>query len=340
MAIRIGKHTLELTNKPYIQAYASCVGRKEKDGPLSKYFDKTFDDSYLGQETWEKAESQLQTETVKILLNKSKTQNSDVNFIFSGDLLNQCIASTFGLREFNIPFLCQYGACSTMAQNIAIASIMVDSKSADNCIAITSSHFCSAEKQFRNPLEYGSQRPMTAQWTVTGSGALLIGQKPKKIYIDKITIGKIVDYKIKDENNMGAVMAPAAADTLLNFFHDTKTIPKDYDLILTGDLGEVGSNLLKIILKEENIKLDNHDDCGLMIYYKEEQDVHAGGSGCGCSASVLCSKILHDMELNRLNNIIFMATGALMSPTSALQGESIPGVAHLINIKTVNAASN
>lgn len=335
MAKRIGKYTIQMENMPSIEGYASVCGKKESEGPLGKFFDQTFDDTTLGESSWEKAESKMQSKAVNLAIEKSNINSKDINFIFAGDLLNQCISSTFGLRNLNIPFLGQYGACSTMAQTLALASILVDAGVANNCIAVTSSHFCSAERQFRFPLEYGGQRTPTAQWTVTGSGAIVVGNNGQGPKISRITVGRIIDLGIKDANNMGAAMAPAAAATLEDFFCDTATKPDDYDLILTGDLGEVGSKLMKELLERDGIHIkNNHNDCGLLIYDQKAQDVHAGGSGCGCSATVLCSVILNKLKNNELKNILFMATGALMSPTSTQQGESIPSVAHLINIKS------
>lgn len=338
MAKRIGRYTIEMENAPRIVGFASVCGKKESEGPLGEKFDKIFDDTTLGEDTWEKAESQLQSESVNKALEKSKLDKSDIDFIFAGDLLNQCISSTFGLRELNVPFLGQFGACSTMTQTLALASIMVETKVARHCIAVTSSHFCSAERQFRFPLEYGGQRTPCAQWTVTGSGAVILGQENQSNndpFVNSVCIGKITDLGIKDINNMGAAMAPAAASTLSDFFKDTKTSPSDYDLILTGDLGEIGSRLLYELLEKENIDISKkHSDCGLMIFDQKAQDVHAGGSGCGCSASVLCSVILNKLKNKELNNILFMATGALMSPTSSQQGQSIPSIAHLVNIKS------
>lgn len=335
MAKKIGKYTVTMENMPSIEGFASVCGKKEKAGPLGNYFDYTFDDSRLGTDSWEKAESQLQAESVKRALRKALLEASDIDFIFAGDLLNQCISSTFGLKNFDIPFLGQYGACSTMAQTLAMASIMVDSKVANKCVAVTSSHFCSAERQFRFPLEYGGQRTPTAQWTVTGSGALVVGNKKKNPFVSAVTIGKIIDFGVCDANNMGAAMAPAAAVTLKNFFDDTQSKVDDYDLILTGDLGEVGSKLLFELLEKDNIDIKKkHEDCGLLIYDQKKQDVHAGGSGCGCSASVLCSIILNRLKKGELKNVLFMATGALMSTTSSQQGESIPSITHLVQLKS------
>lgn len=339
MPTRKGKYTLELQSKPTILGFASVVGKKEAEGPLGKLFDQCHTDTTLGESSWEKAESRLQSEAVNLALHKAEIQNTDIDCIFAGDLLNQCISSTFGLRNLNIPFLGQYGACSTMAQTLAIASIFTESGAAQRAVAVTSSHFCSAERQFRFPLEYGGQRTPTAQWTATGSGAIVVGtgepKKGLKIGVEAVTFGRITDFGIKDAANMGAAMAPAAAQTLLDYFSDTGDSPKDYDLIVTGDLGLVGSDLMEQILTKEGIDITAvHNDCGLMIYDRIKQDVHAGGSGCGCSGAVLCSIILQQLSEGKLHNVLFLGTGALMSPTSSQQGETIPGVAHLVYLKS------
>ncbi len=334
MPVRTGRYTLMMEHRPCVQGFASIVGKKESEGPLSKCFDRCYDDTTLGESSWEKAESRLQTEAVNEALTKAGVTAKDIDYIFAGDLLNQCISSTFGLRNLGIPFLGQYGACSTMAQTLALASIFVETGAAVHTVAVTSSHFCSAERQFRFPLEYGGQRTPTAQWTATAAGAVVVGNNESGPVISAVTVGRIADLGIKDAANMGAAMAPAAAQTLTDFFKDTGTQPKDYDLILTGDLGLIGSELMEQILMRDNIDIHNvHNDCGLMIYDRIKQDVHAGGSGCGCSASVLCSTILQQLKQGALKNVLFIATGALMSPTSSQQGESIPGVAHLVNLK-------
>ena len=333
MPERIGKYTIKLTNDVNIHCSVGIAGKKEGEGPLGKYFDVSFNDDKLGQPTWEKAESTLQTTAVNILLEKAELTTNDVDIIFAGDLLNQCISSTFGLRELNIPLFGQYGACSTMAQTIALGSVFVDSGAAERAVAVTSSHFCSAERQFRLPIEYGGQRTPTAQWTVTGSGAALIDRSCTGAVIKYVTVGKIRDLQVKDANNMGAAMAPAAADTISCFLSDTGTTPGDYDLILTGDLGKLGSELLVELLQRDGIDISkNHNDCGMMIYDLEGQDVHSGGSGCGCSGSVFCSHIMQRINSGELNKVLFIATGALMSPTSSQQGESIPGIAHLVAV--------
>lgn len=333
MAERIGNDTIRLSKTVSIAASAGIAGKTEGEGPLGEYFDVTFRNDKLGQPTWEKAESTLQTTVVDMVLKKAGLQPNDIDVIFAGDLLNQCISSTFGLRELSIPLLGQYGACSTMAQTLAMASVFVDCGAAHRAIAVTSSHFCSAERQFRLPLTYGGQRTPTAQRTVTGAGAALLQQCQNGPVMKEITVGRINDLRIKDANNMGAAMAPAAADTLLRFLQDTGTTVFDYDLILTGDLGSVGSGLLYELMAKEGIDLRaRHNDCGIMIFDAQRQDVHAGGSGCGCSASVFCSNIIQRLQRHELNQILFLATGALMSPTSSQQGESIPGIAHLIHV--------
>lgn len=337
MAKRTGK-TVILDVKPSITGNAAVVGKKEGEGPLGNAFDRVFEDTTLGQECWEKSESELLKNAVCAALEKAAVGINEVNAVFSGDLLNQCIGSTFGLREMNMPFCGMYGACSTMALTLINASLALESGGFDCCIAATSSHFCSAEKQFRYPLEYGGQRTPTSQWTVTGSGAAVLKKSGDKAdpYIDKVHLGTIQDLGITDSNNMGAAMAPAARKTIGDFLRDTDTKPTDYDLILTGDLGSVGSELLyQLLEQEDNIDIRAvHKDCGLMIFDRENQDVHAGGSGCGCSASVLCSHILNEMRAGVYKNILFVATGALMSPVSSREGESIPGIAHLVNIRT------
>lgn len=338
---RLGKYTLKFENPPEIIAHAGCAGKKEGEGPLGGDFDKVFEDAMMGQSSWEKAESFLQRETLKTAIEKSGLKNDDINFVFSGDLLNQCAASAYGMRELHIPYLGQYGACSTMAQTIIMASVFCESGAANYAAAITSSHFCTAERQFRNPIDYGGQRPPSAQWTVTGSGAAIITQSHKsenspKIAVTHATVGRITDFEITDANNMGAAMAPAAAETISDFLRDTKSSPDEFDCILTGDLGLVGSELLIEILKKNNIDISKvHRDCGVLIYNAEEQDVHAGGSGCGCSGSVLCSHVLSNMKSGKINRVLFVGTGSLQSTTSIQQGESIPGVAHAVLIESI-----
>ncbi|MBO4693282.1 MAG: stage V sporulation protein AD [Clostridia bacterium] len=335
MAIKIGKSTIIFNKKPAVAGYGSVVGKKEMEGPLSAEFDSYDTDIRFGEESFEKAESRMQKIAVETALRKCQKSESDIDVIFAGDLLNQCVGSSFGLRGMGIPFAGIYGACSTMTLGLILASICVDCGVADCAAAVTSSHFCSAERQYRYPLEYGSVRPQSAQWTVTGSGASIISCCSDKPYIDKATFGKIVDLGVKDANNMGAAMAPSAASTLVGFFEDTSTGPDDYDGIFTGDLGRVGTDLLYILTEQNGFNIrEKHQDCGLIIFDRKSQDVHSGGSGCGCSASVLNSYIFHRFESGAFRNILFMSTGALLSPTSTMQGESIPGITHLVNIKT------
>ncbi len=334
MANRLGKSTVVFNNKPAIIGYGSVVGAKEMEGPLSSEFDTHDKDSRFGEESYEKAESRMQKIAVETALRKCSKSESDIDVIFAGDLLNQCVGSSFGLRGMGIPFCGVYGACSTMTLGLILAGLCVDSGAANCAAAVTSSHFCSAERQYRYPLEYGSVRPQSSQWTVTGSGASIVSITEGKPYIDKATFGKIVDLGVKDANNMGAAMAPSAASTLIEFFNDTSTTPDDYDRIFTGDLGRVGTDLLYILTEQNGYNIrEKHDDCGLLIFDRKSQDVHAGGSGCGCSASVLNSYVFHRFESGIFKNILFMSTGALLSPTSTMQGESIPGISHLVNIR-------
>ena len=326
--------TVELKNRPAVIAYASVVGKKEGEGPLGALFDEVNEDNTLGKPSWEKAESELQKAALRTAIHKAALQNADIDCVFAGDLLNQCISSSFGLRDFGIPLIGLYGACSTMALSLSMAAQFVDSGAAKRAAAVTSSHFCSAERQFRLPLEYGGQRPPTAQWTVTGSGAVILASTGGAPYVHSFTIGKIVDLGVKDANNMGAAMAPAASDTISAHLRQSGARPSDYDLIATGDLGQVGSELLYELLQREGLDIaPRHNDCGLMIFDRKKQEVHAGGSGCGCSASVLCSDILGRMKKGELRRVLFCATGALMSTTSSQQGESIPGIAHAVELR-------
>ena len=345
MPKRIGTRTVLLENKPTVIGHAAVVGQTEGEGPLGKEFDRVHQDDTVGKASFEQAESAMQREAIVCALEKAGKTPADADFILSGDLLAQCIGSAFGVRDLGIPFLGLYGACSTMALSLGLASVLVDSGAANLAVAATSSHFASAERQFRQPLEYGGQRPPTAQRTTTAAGATVLTNPPTKATgkirprIAAVTFGKIVDLGIKDANNMGAAMAPAAADTIAAFLEDTNTKPTDYDLILTGDLGTVGTALLAELLeKDRQIDIRSvHNDCGLLIYDREKQDVHAGGSGCGCAASVLNAHILNRMEQGELKKVLLTATGALMSLTSSLQGESIPSVAHAVLITADDA---
>ncbi len=328
--------TVVFKNSPCIIGSAGVCGKKEGEGPLRSEFDAIFDDTTMGQESFELAESAMLHDAIIRALSDAQKSPSDVDFVMTGDLLNQCTGSCFALKDLQIPFIGMYGACSTMALTLANAAMLV-SAGAKCCLAGASSHFASSERQFRFPLEYGGQRPPTAQWTVTGAGAAVLGCENETDYphITAVHIGTITDLGIKDANNMGAAMAPAAARTIAEFFNDTNTSAKDYDLILTGDLGFTGSKLLYEVLKTEyNYNIESvHNDCGLMIYNLKEQNVNSGGSGCGCSASVFCSHIIKQMKRGKYKKILFVATGALMSTTSSKQGQTIPGIAHGVLIE-------
>ena len=329
---RVGRGCLAFDRPPSLLGRAAVGGKREAQGPLGADFDKTFGDTSLGMDTWEQAEAQLQKEAVALALARAGLEPEDLDLIFAGDLLNQCISSTFGVMGYRVPFLGQYGACSTMAQALLLAALAVESGAARQAAAVTSSHFCSAERQFRLPLEYGGQRSPTAQWTATAAGCAVVGLSGR-VKVRGGLVGKIVDLGVKDPANMGAAMAPAAADSIARYLRDTGTAPGDYDGIFTGDLGAVGTALLYQLLAEEGVHLQRvHDDCGLLLYDRQRQDVHAGGSGCGCSAAVLCGHLLKRMEQGELGDILFCATGALMSPTSQQQGQSIPGVCHVVQL--------
>ena len=285
----------------------------------------------MSADTFEKGESQLQKQAVIHAVQKARLSYDDIDVMFGGDLLNQCVGTTYGIRDFEIPFLGIYGACSTMAEGLLMSSVFVDGGYADKALAVTSSHFCTAERQYRFPLNYGGQRTPTSQYTATAGGALVVSGKENPPYVRACTVGKIVDLGVSDANNMGAAMAPAAFETINQFFKDTGKKPSDFDAIVTGDLGKVGSRILCELFERENINIrDNHKDCGLMLYSFENQDVHAGASGCGCAGSVLCGYFLPKLRSGAIRNILFTATGALMSPTVNQQGESIPSIAHSV----------
>ncbi len=333
MAKRQGRYTLILDEKPSIESFSSVAGKKEREGPLGRLFDITTDDTTFKKDSWEKAESQMLKECITKTLEKGQLSSEQIDYILAGDLLNQCVTSSYANREINIPFIGLFGACSTMALSIGLAGLMVDAGLAGRCIAATSSHFCSAERQFRLPLEYGGQRTPTAQWTVTGSGSVVVSNARRSPHISAVTIGRIVDLGVKDACNMGQAMAPAAAETIKDYLTDTGESPDSFDAIVTGDLGLIGSELMLELLMKYNINIaKQHKDCGIMIFDIDKQDVHAGGSGCGCSASVLCAYFLPKLASGEYKRILFAGTGALMSPTIVQQGESIPGICHLTEI--------
>lgn len=334
MGRKIGNRTLEFEKDIKVVSYANIVGKFEGEGPLAKYFDVIENDEYYGEDTYEKAEIKLQKNALNLALQKGVLEISQLDFIASGDLLNQCISSSYSVRDNDIPFIGLFGACSTMALSTIVASLTIEAGFSKLAAGITSSHFCTAERQFRQPLEYGGQRTPSSQRTVTAGASVIVGEGSGKVKVSRIAIGSVIDFLISDANNMGAAMAPAAAGTLSEFFNDTQTRPEDYDLILSGDLGNVGYSILKDLMKEKGYDLgDCYNDCGCMIFDKDKQDTHAGGSGCGCSGAVLTGYVLPKIANGELKNVLFMSTGALMSPTASMQGESIPGIAHLINFK-------
>ena len=329
-----GKQSITFEQPPYILSYASIVGKKEGDGPLGKYFDKIETDPMVGKSNWEEAESELQKQAAQMALKKAKLLPEDIRYLFSGDLLGQIIASSFGMLELQIPMFGLYGACSTAGESISLAAMTVAAGYAKHCLAVTSSHFASAEKQFRYPLEYASQRPLSTTWTVTGSGAFVISETGT-VKITGITTGKMMDYGVKDSMNMGAAMAPAAADTIYQHFIDFGRTPEDYDLIVTGDLGIVGRELVLDLLKEKGYDLaDQYFDCGIAIFDDNTQDTHSGGSGCGCSAVTLAGYLLPKLECGELKRILFLPTGALLSTVSFNEGQSIPGICHGVVLET------
>ncbi len=337
MGVKIGRQTIKFTNPVRIKSYFSSVGKKEGDGPLGKCFDVVYKDEYINSKSWEEAENRIIKHTVNGALTKAALTCNDIDYVFSGDLLNQCTASSFGLKDMNIPYFGLYGACSTMAESMSLAAVMVDGGYGKNILAATSSHFCSSEKQYRFPLEYGGVRTPTSQWTVTGSGAVVLSDNGTAIKIETITTGKMVDLGVTDVNNMGAAMAPAAADCIYTHLNDLEIRPDYYDCIVTGDLGKVGSNLLNeiLLMQDTNIK-KMHLDCGSMIFDGDVQNTNSGGSGCGCSASVFCGYFCDELIKGNIKNLLLVCTGALMSPTTAQLGESVVGIAHAVGISSEN----
>lgn len=330
---KLGKQTVALACPPSIAGFANVVGKKEGEGPLAASFDFISDDDTFGEASWEKAESTMQKQALAAALDKAKQPASNLDFLFAGDLLNQCIGTSFAVRGQDVSFFGLYGACSTMAEGLALAALMLDGGFGEWTAAVTSSHFCSAERQYRTPLEYGGQRTPTAQWTATAAGAVVLARDGEGPYITHVTAGKIVDKGIRDANNMGAAMAPAAYDTLRTHFTDTARQPDYYDLIVTGDLGILGKEIVMDFFQQDGIDLTEvYDDCGVMLFDAKGQDVHCGASGCGCSAAVLTGYLLNGMRSGMWNRILFCGTGALLSPTSTMQGESIPSICHAVAI--------
>ena len=348
-----GKASISFTDPVYIQSTASVVGPKEGDGPLKEYFDMICEDSMFGEKTWESAESTMQKEAATLAIGKAGLTPHDIRMVFAGDLLAQTIASSFGIAEMGIPFYGLYGACSTMGESLSLGAIAVSAGYGAHILCATSSHFATAEKEFRFPLGYGSQRPLSATWTVTGSGACVIGAKPPcscslpgssplahtngYAAITGITTGKVIDFGFHDSLNMGGCMAPAACDTIYRNFCDFDRTPDDYDAIFTGDLGAVGKRILLDLLKEKGYDIESiYQDCGLLIFDGETQDTHSGGSGCGCSASVLAAYILPELAKGTWKRVLFVPTGALLSKTSFNEGDSIPGIAHAVVLEHVS----
>ena len=331
----MGRQSIRFPQPPVVRGFASVAGKKEREGPLGDQFTATVQDTTFGEKSWEQAERRMQQMTLELALEKAGLTDADLDAAFAGDLLNQCIGSSFSLRNRGVPTLGLYGACSTMAESLSLAAMLIDGGYAEHAAALTSSHFCSAERQYRFPLEYGGVRTPTAQWTVTGSGALILGAAGSGPRVTMVTTGKIADAGITDANNMGAAMAPAAYETLKAHFADTGRTPDYYDLIVTGDLGKIGHTVVTRLFQNDGIELEGlYTDCGLLIYDLEGQDVHAGGSGCGCSAAVLAGHLLKLLAGGQIRRLLFAATGALMSPTASMQGESIPGISHAVAIET------
>ena len=344
MIKRIGKRTLALENRPYLLGHAAAVGKKEGEGPLGERFDYVAKNDRMGQRSWELAESELQKTAIRLALRKTTLPERSLDLILAGDLLNQCIGSFLASMHANVPYLGQYGACSTMAQGLALGGCLVESGAADRLLAAASSHFCSAERQYRFPLAYGGQRTPTAQWTTTAAGAAILGSEPVPngaepcdVRVTHVLFGKMVEMGVKDAANMGAAMAPAAADTLSALLEDLGAQPRDFDCIVTGDLGHIGADLLLTLLRGDSIDLSPvYSDCGSLIF-GDEQDAHAGGSGCGCSAAVLCGPLLRDMHRGKIHRLVFAGTGAMMSPTSVQQGQPIAGICHAVVLERSEA---
>ena len=335
---RCGKQSVKLPNPVYIHSSASVVGTKEGEGCLKEYFDKISNDDYFGTESWEDAESTLQKEAVTMAIAKGKLKNEDMNYILSGDLLGQSIASSFGLKSFEIPLFGLYGACSTCGESLSLGSMLIAAGYAEKLVCVTSSHFASAEKEFRYPLAYGNQRPKSSTWTVTGSGAFVLSNiawEKTRAMITAVTTGVITDYGLKDSMNMGACMAPAAAAVIYAHLTDFNAKPEEYDRIITGDLGTIGQTVLFELLLEKGIDIRNqHMDCGIEIYDSETQGTEAGGSGCGCAATILSAYILKQVEEGIWKKVLFIPTGALLSKTSFNEGKSVPGIAHAVVIES------
>lgn len=332
---RLGRQTVCFENPPAIISHAAIAGKKEGDGPLKNCFDVVSSDSYFGQKSWEKAETEMLRQCFDTACRKAGISSGELDYVLAGDLLNQCVSSSFAMKDSKVPYFGLYGACSTMVEAISLGAMLVDGGFAGRLACLTGSHFCTAERQYRLPLEYGGQRTPSAQWTVTGAGAVILSSEGRGRRISHVTTGCIVDAGIDDACNMGAAMAPAAYDTIRAHFDETGRGPEDYDAIFTGDLGALGHDILQHLFDKDGVKLGvRYMDCGVLIYDLNTQDVHAGGSGCGCCASVLAGHILRGMENGVWNRVLVCATGALMSTTTSQQGSTIPGICHAIAIES------
>lgn len=334
MGKHIGKQSAIFEKDIYILETASVCGTKEGEGPLNKYFDIIAKNNLFEEDSWEKAESKMLNASINMCLNKSNLSAEEIDYIYSGDLLNQICSSNYAIKDLGIPFLGIFGACSTFGEGMSLGAINLESGIGNTVLVSTSSHFCAAEKQFRFPLGLGNQRPPTSTWTVTGAGSAVLSTKKGEIKIKRITSGKIVDLGVKDANNMGGAMAPAAADTIINHLKDFNIDPTYYDMIYTGDLGYVGKELTIELVKKAGYDISkNYSDCGIEIFDKEKQDTHCGGSGCACSAITFCGMIYSKLKKGELKKVLFIPTGALMNQTSIQQGQSIAGIAHAVSIE-------
>lgn len=348
-----GSASMSFQNPVYVVSCASVVGKKEGEGPLGSKFDLVCEEPMFEEATWEAAESTMQKEAAALALGKAGLTPGDIRMTFAGDLLAQTTASSFGIAGMGIPFYGLFGACSTIGESLSLGAMSVAAGYGEHILCATSSHFASAEKEFRFPLAYGNQRPLSATWTVTGSGACVLSgtlpvpEIPEKtdllisaegcVQITGLTTGKLIDFGLKDSLNMGGCMAPAACDTIYRNFCDFDRTPDDYDAIFTGDLGAVGKRILLDLLKEKGYDIESiYQDCGLLIFDGETQDTHSGGSGCGCSASVLAAYILPELAKGTWKKVLFVPTGALLSKTSFNEGDSIPGIAHAVVLEHVS----
>ncbi len=334
---QLGRQTYALAHPPTAAGWGSVAGKKEGEGPLGPRFDQVATESYFGQRTWERAEREMQRLAVQTALSRAGISAAGLDLLLGGDLTNQCIATGYAARSLGAPFFGLYGACSTMAEGLALAALLLDGGFGAHAAAVASSHFCTAERQYRMPLEYGGQRTPTAQWTATAAGAVVLAAEGSGPCVTHVTVGRIADCGIRDANNMGAAMAPAAYETIRAHLADTGRTPADYDLIVTGDLGQLGSTLVTELFRRDGVELEHYADCGVLLYDLARQDVHCGGSGCGCSAAVLTASLLGDLREGRLRRVLFCGTGALHSPVSLGQGESVPGICHAVALAAAHS---